>query len=457
MTTLSKLSQYGPAFQIKVIGALLTDRNFLITISDALTEDYFENTSHQWIIKEVLSYFHKYHTVPSMEALKVEIQKIENDVLKIAVKEQLVQAYRDSEQTDAQYIKDEFLGFCRNQQMKKAIIASTNLLSINDFDSIRQLILNALKVGEVRSIGHEYEKDVETRYRDDNRSPIPFPWDVMNNITQGGYGKGELVIIFGNPGGGKSWAVIDMATHAAKLGFNVLYYTLELSETYVARRMDANLLSIPVDKIIMHREEVEKLANEIPGKIKIKEFPAGKTTLDSIEQHIEQLRMQYEFVPDVIFIDYIDLLKNSSRDRLEGTEDIYTSIRGLATELGIPIVTPSQANRTGAKSDIIEGDNIAGSYSKLMIGDIVLSLARNRKDKLEGTGRWHVMKNRLGGDGMTFASTIDTSMGKIEIFEDFLEIDTSSADKKPGDYNAVDREEKDFLRNFILNSDQSPF
>ncbi len=188
MTTLSKLSQYGHEFQIKVIGALVTDRNFLITISDALTEDYFENTSHQWIIKEVLNYFHKYHTVPSMEALKVEVKKIENDVLKIAVKEQLVQAYRESEQTDIQYIKDEFLGFCRNQQMKKAIIASTNLLSINDFDSIRQLILNALKVGEIRSIGHEYEKDVETRYRDDNRSPIPFPWDVMNNITQGGYG-----------------------------------------------------------------------------------------------------------------------------------------------------------------------------------------------------------------------------------------------------------------------------
>ena len=457
MTTLSKLSQYGHEFQIKVIGALVTDRNFLITISDALTEDYFENTSHQWIIKEVLNYFHKYHTVPSMEALKVEVKKIENDVLKIAVKEQLVQAYRESEQTDIQYIKDEFLGFCRNQQMKKAIIASINLLSINDFDSIRQLILNALKVGEIRSIGHEYEKDVETRFREDSRGPIPFPWDVMNNTTQGGYGKGELVIIFGNPGGGKSWAVIDMATHAAKLGFNVLYYTLELSETYVARRMDANLLGVPVDKILDYREAVEQRANEIPGKIKIKEMAAGKTTLDNIEQHIEQLRTQYEFTPDVIFIDYIDLLKNTSKDRLEGTEDVYTSVRGLARELGLPIVTPSQANRSGAKSDIIEGDNIAGSYSKLMIGDIVLSLARNRKDKLEGTGRWHVMKNRFGGDGMTFASTIDTSMGKIEIFEDFLEIDTTSTDKKPGDYNAVDKDEKDFLRNFILNSEPAPF
>ncbi len=455
MTTLSKLSQYGPTFQTKVMGALLTDRDFLITISESLSDEFFENTSHQWIIKEILKYFNKYHTVPSMDAIKVEVQKIDNEVLKIAIKEQLVQAYRESEQTDIQYIKDEFLGFCKNQQMKKAIVTSADLLVTNDFDSIRQIILNALKVGEVRSIGHEYEKDVETRYREDNRGPIPFPWEVFNNLTQGGIGKGELGIVFGNPGGGKSWAVIAMAAHAAKLGYNVLYYTLELSETYVARRIDANLLNIPVDQITKHRAEVESIVSELPGKIKVKEFPSGKTTLDNIEQHIEQLKTQYEFMPDIIIIDYIDLLKNSARDRLEGTEDIYTSIRGLARELGLPIVTPSQANRTGAKSDIIEGDNIAGSYSKLMIGDIVVSLARNRKDKLEGTGRWHIMKNRLGADGMTFASKIDTATGHIEIYEDFLEIEdtTNGGAKKSTDYNALDKDEKDFLKNFILSSD----
>jgi len=451
MTTLSKLSQYGPTFQIKVIGALLTDRDFLITISESLSEEYFENTSHQWIIKEILKYFSKYHTVPSMDALKVEIQKIDNDVLKIAVKEQVVQAYKESEQTDAQYSKDEFLGFCRNQQMKKAIMTSADLLSTNDFESIRQIILNALKIGEVRSIGHEYEKDIETRYREDNRAPIPFPWGVFNNITQGGYGKGELVILFGNQGGGKFLGAIAMAAHAAKLGYNVLYYTLELSETYVARRLDANILSIPVDQILKHRDEIESVLTDLPGKIIIKEFPSGKTTLEGIEQHIEQLRMQHNFVPDAIFIDYIDLLKNSARDRLEGTEDIYTSVRGLARELQLPIITPSQANRSGAKSDIIEGDNIAGSYSKLMIGDIVLSLARNRNDKLNGTGRWHVMKNRLGADGMTFGSKIDTSMGNIEIFEDLLEIDNNPPSKN-NDYNALDRDEKDFLKNFILSS-----
>jgi hypothetical protein len=62
------------------------------------------------------------------------------------------------------------------------------------------------------------------------------------------------------------------------------------------------------------------------------------------------------------------------------------------------------------------------------------------------------MKNRVGADGMTFGSNIDTSMGKIEIFEDFLEINTAPP-AKAGDYNALDRDEKDFLKNFILSSD----
>ena len=250
--TLKNLNQYGPHFQIKVLSSLLTHKEFLVNIQDILSDEYFDNQAHKWIIKEVLRYYDKYHTTPSMDILKVEVKKIDNEVLQLSVKEQLREAYQASEE-DLEYVQEEFTGFCKNQQMKKAIVTSADLLVTNDFDSIRQIILNALKVGEVRSIGHEYEKDVETRYREDNRGPIPFPWDVFNNLTQGGIGKGELGIVFGNPGGGKSWAVIAMAAHAAKLGYNVLYYTLELSETYVARRIDANLLNIPVDQITKHR------------------------------------------------------------------------------------------------------------------------------------------------------------------------------------------------------------
>ena len=75
--------------------------------------------------------------------------------------------------------------------------------------------------------------------------------------------------------------------------------------------------------------------------------------------------------------------------------------------------------------DILEGKHISGSYDKLMIGDIVISLSRGRKDRLEGTGRWHFLGNRYGLDGVTYASTIDTSMGHITIDEDELDLDNN--------------------------------
>ena len=139
------------------------------------------------------------------------------------------------------------------------------------------------------------------------------------------------------------------------------------------------------------------------------------------------------------------------KDRKDEIDDVYVAAKAFGKEKGIPIVSPSQANRTAAKNDIIEGDNAAGSYDKIMIGDIILSLARKRKDKIEGTGKWHVMKNRYGPDGMTFRSTINTSNGYIDIDSnpvDDDDIDTSSnngQNKPVNDFSSVGVEERQLL------------
>ena len=85
--TLKNLNQYGPHFQIKVLSSLLTHKEFLVNIQDILSDEYFDNQAHKWIIKEVLRYYDKYHTTPSMDILKVEVQKIDNEVLQLSVKE----------------------------------------------------------------------------------------------------------------------------------------------------------------------------------------------------------------------------------------------------------------------------------------------------------------------------------------------------------------------------------
>ena len=456
--TLTNLNQYGTSFQIKVISSLLTHKEFLVNINDMLVEDYFDNQAHKWIIKEILKYYDRYHTTPSMEILAVELQKCGNEVLQISIKEQLKEAYKSSSD-DLKYVQEEFAAFCKNQQLKGALLQSVDLLKGGDYESIRSLINNAIKAGQDKNIGHEYAKDVESRYREDARTVISTPWDKINQLLQGGLGNGDFGLIFGNPGGGKSWSLVALGGHAVKLGYNVLHYTLELGEQYVGRRYDAFFSKIGVDKIQKHKDKIETLMSDIKGNLIIKEFPTGKATITTIEAHIQKVK-DMGIEPDLIIIDYVDLLSSKRRtvDRKGEIYDIYTSTKGLARELDIPVWSVSQVNRAGAKDNIVEGDKAAGSYDKIMITDVCISLSRQRKDKVEGTGRFHIMKNRYGMDGLTFGVKADTSTGHFEVSNDLYNEDEDVSDNTPtpqtNSFSGIDKFDRSELRNkfFELNS-----
>jgi replicative DNA helicase len=449
MTTLNKLNAYGNAFQIKVLGALLTQRQFLINIIDSLDAEYFESSAHKWIVEYIQKYFSQYHTTPTVETMSIEVKKIENEVLRISIVEALKDAYKMSDQSDLEWVEAEFSSFCRNQQVKTAILNSVQLLEMNDFDSILQLISKAVRSGEDKTVGLDYNLDIEARYREDDRNCIPFPWPVFNEMTQGGYGKGDLVLVFGNPGGGKSWVVTAMGAYAAALGFNVVHYSLELGEGYVGKRYDSVFSGIPVDKLKDHRKEVDEIVSKVKGKVIIKEYPPKRASFDTIDAHLQQLEHQNDFKPDLIIIDYLDYMRTKGRkERKDEIDDVYVAAKAFGKEKGIPIVSPSQANRGAAKSDIIEGDNAAGSYEKIMIGDIIISLARKRKDKIDGTGKFHFMKNRYGADGLTFRAKINTSNGYIEVDESPVDDDDLDVGgpKPVNDFSSVDVEERQLLQ-----------
>ena len=442
--TLKNLNQYGPHFQIKVLSSLLTHKEFLVNIQDILSDEYFDNQAHKWIIKEVLRYYDKYHTTPSMDILKVEVQKIDNEVLQLSVKEQLREAYQASDE-DLEYVQEEFTGFCKNQQIKKALMSSVDLLKAGDFDSIKSLITTALQAGNDKNVGHEYLKDLESRFREDARTTIPTPWTRINELLQGGLGNGDFGLIFGNPGGGKSWSLVAIGGYAVRMGYNVVHYTLELGEQYVGRRYDAFFSKIPVDKILKNRERIEEIMPSLEGELIIKEFPTGRATMSTIESHITKIT-DMGIKPDLVIIDYVDLLgtKKKTADRKGEIDDIYQSTKGLARQLDIPIWSVSQVNRAGAKDDIVEGDKAAGSYDKIMITDVCISLSRKKADKVNGTGRFHIMKNRYGIDGLTFGVEADTSTGHF-VLKDYnpddyeKEPDQTQTQKSFGEVDSYDK------------------
>ena len=175
MQALEKLSNYGSSFQTKVIFSLLHNKDLLLTIHDIVDPEYFDNPAHKWIVEEVLRYFYKYHTAPTLDSFSVEVKKIDNEILKISIIEQLRIIYHVTE-NDSKYVEQEFVSFCRNQQLKKALFSSINLLTDGKYDEIRNMIDAALKAGMDKNIGHEYIKDIETRYRVDERKVIPTGW-----------------------------------------------------------------------------------------------------------------------------------------------------------------------------------------------------------------------------------------------------------------------------------------
>ena len=415
--TLNSINQYGHEFQIKVLSSLLTHKEFLTNIHDIISDEYFENQAQKWAIKEILKYYDKYHTTPSLEVLKVELQKVDNDVLQVSIKEQLKLAYVTSDE-DLEYVREEFTNFCKNQQLKKALMTSVDLLKAGDFDGIRTIVDNALKAGQDKNLGHEYNKNIEDRYRKNSRITIPTPWERINELLQGGLGNGDFGLIFGNPGGGKSWSLVALGGYAVRLGYNVVHYTLELGEDYVGRRYDSFFTKIPVTKINSFKEKVEETIPQLPGELVIKEFPTGRATMSTIESHLGKCA-DMGIKADLVIIDYVDLLsgRKKTRERKDEIDDIYSSAKGLARQLSVPIWSVSQVNRAGAQDKIIEGDKAAGSYDKMMISDFAMSLSRKKEDKVNGTGRFHIMKNRYGMDGLTFSVSADTSTGHFEVFD----------------------------------------
>ena len=258
--------------------------------------------------------------------------------------------------------------------------------------------------------------DVVARYNEAARHTITTGWDVIDDLMDGGLAPGELGVVMAPAGIGKSWMLINIGANAIKQNKTVIHYTLELNENYVGQRYDSVITGIAAQNLKNYTEDIEDKLKDISGELIIKYFPTKSTGVMGIKAHVEKTIMLGQ-TPDLIVVDYADLLKVSSKDKHEALEELYEDLRGMAGEYGVPVWTATQANRSALEDDIIEADKIASSYGKVMVSDFLMSLSRKVEDKLSGTGRGHVIKNRFGPDGITLPSKINTNNGQFNFFE----------------------------------------
>ncbi len=410
-------NKYGYSFQIKLLASLFKNKTFLQQISDILDSNYFESDSNKWIASTIIEYFTEYKSSPTLEVMKVRVDSVDNEVLKTGIVDTLKEVMKHLESEDMDFVQDETIKFCKNQKLKGAIMDSVNLLQQGDYDGIKHKIDDAMKAGADRDLGHEYMSMIEDRFSETTRKTVPTGWDVVDDLMDGGLGPGELGVFVAPAGIGKSWALVNAAANAVKSGKTVIQYTLELSGAYVGLRFDSVFTGIAAQNLKYYQEDIKKAISGIDGHLVIKYYPTKTATVNTLKAHLDRCTMMGK-KPDLLIVDYADLLRGVGKEIRHELGNIYEDLRGLAGEYEIPVWTASQANRSALEDDVIGAEKIAESYSKIMTADFVLSLSRKIEDKIAGTGRWHVIKNRFGPDGITFPSKMNMSNGQIQIYEE---------------------------------------
>lgn len=208
-----------------------------------------------------------------------------------------------------------------------------------------------------------------------------------------------------NTGVGKSLVMCHMAAAAFMHGKNALYITAEMAEERIAERIDANLLNVTIDELkLMPRDtfqkRIDRIKEKTPGKFVIKEYPTGTAHAGHFRHLLNELRLKRNFIPDIIFIDYLNICASS---RVKGAASVNTyvlvksiaeEIRGLAMEFNVPIVSATQANREGYGNGDMDLTNTSESIGLPQTVDAMFALIST--EELEGMGQIMIkqLKNR---------------------------------------------------------------
>ena len=414
-----KLQDFGHTFQIKSIASLMKNQSFLEQIHDILDEKHYDSDSLKWIVKECKKYYDEYKKCITLDVFKVKTSEVENDILKTSIVENLKEVFRHMESPDLDFIEDKALDFFKNQTLKNAIIQSVEIMeSKGDFEQIKRLVDDALNAGTERNIGHEYIEHIEDRYSETARTTVPTGWDVIDDLTQGGLGGGELGVIVAPAGVGKTWVLAAIGANSMKKGRHIVHYTLELNEAYVGLRYDSIFTGVANQNLKYHKDDVQSEMDKLKGDLVIKYYPTKSASVNTLSAHLKRLTTLGTKI-DMVVVDYADILKDTggAREVRHALGNIYEDLRGMAGEFQIPVWTASQANRSALDEDVIEATKVSESYQKIMTADFVMSLSRKVEDKIGNTGRFHVIKNRFGPDGITFPAKVNTNTGKMEIYE----------------------------------------
>ena len=419
--------------EVTILSNLIFQQEYTRKVLPFLKQEYFTTRATKVVFIEVHEYVTNYDACPSLNALGIECQE-RTDLSEDQFKE-VIELLNElsNEKSDLDWIVDTTEKWCQERAIYLSLMESVKIADgqdeKRDKGAIPQILSEALGVSFDSHIGHDYVIDAEERYdfyhkREDK---IPFDLEFFNKITKGGLPNKTLNVALAGTGVGKSLFMCHCAASTLLQGKNVLYITLEMAEEKIAERIDANLLNVPIQKLIelpkmMFEKKIQKLSKKTHGKLIIKEYPTASAHVGHFKALLQELALKKSIKPDIIFIDYLNICasqryKGSIVNSYTYVKAIAEELRGLAVEANVPIVSATQTTRAGFGSTDVDLTDTSESFGLPATADLMFALISS--EELEEMNQIMVkqLKNRYNDPTMNKKFCIGIDRSKMRLYD----------------------------------------
>lgn len=424
------------AIENAIFGNLVYNEEYARKCIPFLKEEYFAPQDQKALFRLIKGYVDKYNAFPTKEVMAIDLantEGISEETFKNC--KELINGLTYDKSTKIDWLLDQTEKFCQDKAIYNAIMASIGILDDSSGKTskgaIPQILSDALAVSFDTHIGHDFLEDADTRYDfyHTKEIRIPFDLDYFNKITQGGLPRKTLNVALAGTGVGKSLFMCHCAASNLLKGHNVLYITLEMAEERIAERIDANLLDVTLDDLKLlpkdvYDKKIARVRNKTNHKLIVKEYPTACAGSANFRHLLNELKIKKNFVPDVIYIDYLNICM-SSRIKHGANVNSYTLIkaiaeelRGLAVEFNVPVITATQTTRSGYSNSDVGLEDTSESFGLPATADFMFALVK-QSETMADLNQIVVkqLKNRYGDPNLNSRFVIGVDRSKMRLYD----------------------------------------
>lgn len=405
-----------------ILKNLMCDDDYANKVYPFLKNEYFQDDDLQ-IFKIFKRYYEKYSFFPGNDEIQILLDKHKDEEEKLRLKKVLSKIDLETNSENGKFLLDETEEFIKYKDLQLNILKSVEIMQGKNkaqLNSIPSMLEESLSICFDTTIGLDMHETIEDRfkyYQKNAENGFKCDLNVLNYITNNGWKRKTLTTFIAPPHTGKSSFMTHLSTSFILNGYNVLYITLEMAEEEIAKRIDTNLLNIPIKDLEdisfdTFKEQYTSIMKNGIGKLIIKEYPTGGAHGMHFKALLKELEQKKGFKPDIIFVDYLGIMASVSDNMYDNIKRNAESLRAIAIEHNCAVFTASQTNRSGFdKTTGITMSDIAESTGPLQISDCVFGISKfntgvEDNEKEDGSGYSkvveqllliNIIKNRLGG------------------------------------------------------------